>query len=93
MTEATVIYSRREWLQRGVRLPGQTSQQWAATFERLGGQECSPRPAWQVGAPPGVIAVYVQGTEEAIRFVVDCCHPAARHQPRGEVSQPREERS
>ncbi|WP_433379117.1 hypothetical protein [Streptosporangium sp. CA-115845] len=93
MTEATVIYSREEWLQRGVCLPGQTSQQWAATFGSLGGQECRPRPAWQTGAPPGVIAVYVQGTEEAIRFVVDCCHPAAQHQPGVKSRTPQEERS
>lgn len=76
-TEATVIYQRDQWLERGICKPDQTSQQWADAFKALGGEMCRPRPAWQTGAPAGVIAVHVRGADAAIRFVIDCCHPAA----------------
>lgn len=70
---ATVVYDSREYVARGVSMPGMTCAEWAERFVALGGAACTVSPSWQSGCPAGRVAVNVAGTAAALGFVMASC--------------------
>ncbi len=74
MTTATVLLPVRTFRERGLTLPGQSHEGWSDRFTGLGGTRCKitrPR-GLAMGVSPDVMHVAVEGTDEALAFVLSC---------------------
>jgi hypothetical protein len=74
MTAATVLLPSETYAARGMSMPGQTAEQWSEAFRALGGSRCKiTRPAGvPAGESPTVMHVAVEGTDEAVAYVLAC---------------------
>ena len=75
MTATTQIrMNGNAYVKYGVYEQGSTVQQWLATFNELGGEDCKVTPGWRIGGdfPTDDVLVTVKGTVDAIAYVQQC---------------------